>query len=123
MYVIIRKVIRKYRLYYRHLHFELSSILREFNTIFGLQMVMQLILLHVSGVHLVLRFYHIITTERTYSFAIHFSSMALYALRCIVDIITLNHICEEVCMKVKFADILEKLCEINFFIYEDACGY
>lgn len=123
----MRKVMRKYRLsfsFYRHVHFELSSILREFNTIFGLQMVLQLVSLHFCGVFFFIRCYQIFTSEKTHLFVIDVVYMISWALRCLLDIIVLNHTCEIVCKKVNFRDILEKLSERDkLFIYEDARGY
>lgn len=99
---------------YRHVHFELSSILRELNTIFGLQTVMQVAMLHLVAVHFVIQFYRNITsvkTHLTYITIVDILCIFMWTVRCIIDVIVFNHTCEIACAKVNFENICKELCK------------
>lgn len=89
----------------RHIHFELSSISRELNTIFGLQMMIQVVSFHLCAVQFTIELYDnivLLKTHFTYSTAINIACTFLWTVRCIVDIIVFNYICAKVCIKVTF---------------------
>lgn len=106
---------RKYHLsftLYRHLHFELSSILRELNIVFYMQMMAQVMLFHLSTVHFIIDFYRYVVSiniDTIYSSTINALTLLTWIFRYVIDIIIFNYICEGVCMKVKSKDSLEKL--------------
>lgn len=115
IYIMICTINRKYYLlfvFYRHAHFELSSILCQLNIVFGLQMMIQVALFHLSAAHFIITFYQFILSiniNTTYIFTINVISFFLWAAKCIIDLIVFNYICEEVCTKVKAEDSLENL--------------
>lgn len=66
----MRAMMQKYYLSftsYRHVHFELSSISRELNNIFGLQMMIQTAMYHLCTVHYILSFYQFVILVRSNS--------------------------------------------------------
>lgn len=124
----MRAMMQKYYLSftsYRHVHFELSSISRELNNIFGLQMMIQTAMYHLCTVHYILSFYQLVILVRsnsTYVSVIRVFCFFLWALRCMINIIIFNYICEGVSAKVKFADSLKKLMRMISFSFKTTLG-
>ncbi|XP_032682001.1 uncharacterized protein LOC116849189 [Odontomachus brunneus] len=101
-----------------HVHFELCSISRELSTIFGLQMVMQIAVFHLSAMHFFLELYPIIlsiTTNFTYNVLVEFFVILSWTARCILDIIIFGYVCEKACTKANRVEtFLDRLANVTF---------
>jgi len=101
-------VIQKYRLsgtFCRHIHLNLCSILRELNTIFGMQMVMQAVAFHVFTVQIIYECYVtmiILYDNFTYGNLVDFSCICFWIIINTIKIFVFNYTCERVCVKVHY---------------------
>lgn len=89
---------------FRHIHHELCSISCKLTSIFGLQMIMQAIVIQLYTIQLIFEFYeyNIVTriSDNTYKLTINFLNTYVWATIIIVKMIIFNYICEGLCTQV-----------------------
>lgn len=88
----------------RHVHRELCSISCELTRIFGLQMILQIIVIQLYTIQLIFEFYefNVVTqiSDNTYKLTINFLNTYAWSTVIIIKMIIFNHICEGLCTQV-----------------------